>query len=59
MTADAPPREVRHSDFAATKADLSDLEIRLIRELNARDWRIVSAVLVIVGIAVAVLKLTP
>ena len=47
----------------ATKADLTaglaELETRLVREINNRDWRMVGAVFAIVGVAVALLKLVP
>ena len=47
----------------ATKADLkaglAQLETRLVREINNRDWRMVGAVFAIVGVAVALLKLIP
>lgn len=43
----------------ATKADLFELETRLVREINNRDWRMVGAVFAIVGVAVALLKLVP
>ena len=47
------------SDQFATKADLAELETRLVREINNRDWRMVGAVFAIVGVAVALLKLVP
>lgn len=39
-----------------TKADLAELETRLVRDINSRDWRMVGAVFIIVGLAVAILK---
>ena len=47
------------SEQFATKADLAELETRLVREINNRDWRMVGAVFAIVGVAVALLKLVP
>ena len=43
----------------ATKADLAELETRLVREIANRDWRMVGAVFAIVGVAVALLMPVP
>jgi hypothetical protein len=44
----------------ATKADLMALELRLVREMNARDWRfmgiLLPTLLTIAAIAVAVAR---
>ena len=54
-----PAVVAQDSDQFATKADLAELETRLVREINNRDWRMVGAVFAIVGVAVALLKLVP
>ena len=54
-----PAAVAQDSGQFATKADLAELETRLVREINNRDWRMVGAVFAIVGVAVALLKLVP
>ena len=37
--------------------DMADLETRLTKDMASRDWRLLAALIAIVGIAVAILKL--
>lgn len=54
----------------ATKADLASLETRVVdrmgqlearltRDINNRDWRMIGAMIAVVSVAVAALKLIP
>ena len=49
------------SDLQATKADLlteiANLELRLLREMNLRDWRRIAFMAGVAGIAVTVTRL--